>query len=47
MLQRRHAGEIEITDDDVLCVEIAGLCHDLGIILLLCSRGFHAVIILK
>ena len=32
MLQRRYAGDkkIKITDDDVLCVEIAGLCHDLG-----------------
>jgi len=22
--------ELEITEDEVLCVELAGLCHDLG-----------------
>ena len=32
MLQRRYAGDkkFKIIDDDILCVEIAGLCHDLG-----------------
>ena len=27
-LQKKHPDEI--TDEDVLCVKLAGLCHDLG-----------------
>ena len=28
-LQRRQE-KLKITDEDVLCIKIAGLCHDLG-----------------
>ena len=28
-LQRKQE-ELEITEEDVLCVKLAGLCHDLG-----------------
>uniref|UniRef100_A0A1I8FP62 HD_domain domain-containing protein n=1 Tax=Macrostomum lignano TaxID=282301 RepID=A0A1I8FP62_9PLAT len=31
LLEPRHdPGETELTDDEVLCVALAGLCHDLG-----------------
>ena len=29
-LQRRHNDELDLTDEDILCVQMAGLCHDLG-----------------
>ena len=27
---RENQGGLNITDKDILCVQIAGLCHDLG-----------------
>ena len=27
---QRHQEKLKITDVDVLCIKIAGLCHDLG-----------------
>ena len=29
-LQELHRGEVEITDEECICIKIAGLCHDLG-----------------
>ena len=28
---REKQPELDITDEEVLCVKVAGLCHDLGI----------------
>ena len=30
-LKEYQTKELDITEEDVLCVELAGLCHDLGI----------------
>ena len=42
MLQRNQP-EFEITDKEVLCVEIAGLCHDLGIPINILYRPFSCI----
>jgi len=38
---RLKQPELEITDTDVLCVKIAGLCHDLGLLTLSRASSVH------
>ena len=40
-IQERKQYSFE--DEEVLCVQIAGLCHDLGILLLICHANINFI----